>query len=162
VVLFLCVSYYFYLGCGHNGVIYRNGDYWNIGVDPNTYSGGIQRFNGEMLMIGSKENTSVEVSMESDDSGKAGITSGTAGLQQKRISGIKYSTGIQINGYMVDLAKDNPELAALILAKMQAAGKTIKYYIVKDNKLVEVTKTEYDNSTETKFIIDGQNQQVKQ
>lgn len=160
--MFLRVSYYFYLGCGHNGVIYRNGDYWNIGVDPNTYSGGIQRFNGEMLLIGSKENTSVEVSMESDDAGEAGITTGSAGLKQKRISGLKYSTGIQVNGYMVDLAKNNPELAALILTGLQQAGQTIKYYIVRDNKLVEVTQTEYDNSTETKFIIDGQNQQIKQ
>lgn len=160
--MFLFVLYYFYFGCGHNGVIYRNGDYWNIGVDPNAQTAGIQRFNGEMLMIGSKENTNVEVNMESNDQGNAAISKGSAGLEQKRISGIKYSTGIQINGYMVDLAKANPELAALILAKMQAAGQTIKYYIVRDNKLVEVTKTEYDNSTETKFIIDGQNQQVKQ
>ena len=143
-----CICLMFLVGCGHNGFVYQNADVWNIGYNQNTQQIGIQRFNGELLTGGSRENTTISAELSKEKKKKNGYRSG-------RINNIKYSTGIQINGYTVDLAKANPDFAAKVLAEMQKAGKTTKYFLIKDNKLLEVTKEEF-NAEKT----DGENQTV--
>ena len=93
-----CICLMFLVGCGHNGFVYQNADVWNIGYNQNTQQIGIQRFNGELLSGGSRENTTISAELSKEADEKNGYRSG-------RINNIKYSTGIQINGYTVDLAK---------------------------------------------------------
>lgn len=149
-----CICLMFLVGCGHNGFVYQNADVWNVGYNSNTQQIGIQRFNGELLSGGSRENTSIEAELSKDaDAQKTGYKAG-------RVNSIKYSTGIQINGYTVDLAKANPEFAAKVLAEMKNAGKNTKYYLIKDKKLLEVTKEEFDKEKTSKMKVDGANQTV--
>ena len=61
----------------------------------------------------------------------------TAGIDK-----IKYTIGPQITGYLVDLAKENPELATKYITE-QLKNNT-KYYKVSDHKLYEISKEEYD------------------
>lgn len=148
-----CVCLMFLVGCGHNGFVYQNADVWNIGYNQNTQQIGIQRFNGELLSGGSRENTTISAELSKEADEKNGYRSG-------RINNIKYSTGIQINGYTVDLAKANPDFAVKVLAEMQKAGRTTKYFLIKDNKLLEVTKEEFNAEKSEKLKIDGENQTV--
>lgn len=148
-----CICLMFLVGCGHNGFVYQNADVWNIGYNQNTQQIGIQRFNGELLSGGSRENTTISAELSKEADEKNGYRSG-------RINNIKYSTGIQINGYTVDLAKANPDFAVKVLAEMQKAGRTTKYFLIKDNKLLEVTKEEFNAEKSEKLKIDGENQTV--
>lgn len=148
-----CICLMFLVGCGHNGFVYQNADVWNIGYNQNTQQIGIQRFNGELLTGGSRENTTISAELSKEADEKNGYRSG-------RINNIKYSTGIQINGYTVDLAKANPDFAVKVLAEMQKAGRTTKYFLIKDNKLLEVTKEEFNAEKSEKLKIDGENQTV--
>lgn len=148
----ICLSI-FLVGCGHNGFIYQNADVWNFGYNQQTQQIGLQRFNGELLTGGSRENTSIEASLTDESDIKPGFKRG-------RIKSIKYSTGIQINGYTVDLAKANPEIAAKLLQEMQNSGKTTKYFLIKDNKLIEVSKDEYEKETSSKAELNGKDQTI--
>ena len=145
------------VGYGHNGAAYIKGKMVNFSYNPQTNAVGVQWMDGESVMVGSKENTTLDVEMKDT----SGVQSGTdSGLTNGTISKIKYSTGIQINGYMVDLAEANPEFALEVLKAMQESGKETKYFVVKDGKLAEVTKEEYDKTTDKKCIIDGKMQTV--
>ena len=148
-----CICLMFLVGCGHNGFVYQNADVWNVGYNSNTQQIDIQRFNGELLSGGSRENTTISAELSKEADAKNGYRSG-------RINNIKYSTGIQINGYTVDLAKANPDFAAKVLVEMKNAGKNTKYYLIKDKKLLEVTKEEFDKEKSSKMKIDGANQTV--
>lgn len=158
--MFLCLSFCFLgilTGCGHNGFAYVNGKVFNLGYNTQTNAVGIQYYDAEVLSGGSRENTNITAELNRDTN----ISTNTdKALIAGRINKITYSTGIQINGYTVDLAETNPELAAEFLKKMKTAGKNTKYYLIKDNKLIEVDKTTYDNSNELKTKIDGLNQEV--
>ena len=152
IVCSMCLL--FLVGCGHNGFVYQNADVWNVGYNSNTQQIGIQRFNGELLSSGSRENTSIEAELSKDaDAQQTGYKAG-------RVNSIKYSTGIQINGYTVDLAKANPDFAAKVLVEMKNAGKNTKYYLIKDKKLLEVTKEDFDKEKSSKIKIDGENQTI--
>lgn len=135
-------------GCGHNAMIYTSGTFINLGYDPQLQKVGIQFMNGEMVGVGTKENTNIEVDLMQ----KTGVN-GTS-ISDNRISKIKYSTGIQINGYVVDMVENNPELGKALILEMLNAGKVTKYYTVKDKKLIETTKDDYV------IKIDGNNQSV--
>jgi hypothetical protein len=127
-------------GCGHNGLIYTKGDLFNIGYTPQTQTGGIQWLSGESVSIGNRENTSLDIYM-SDNSGAEMNTGSSA--KKGNIARIRYSTGIQINGYTTKLAESNPDFAAKLLAEMYKEGQVTRYYLVKNNNLVEVTQEEY-------------------
>lgn len=130
-LLVISFSLMFFIGCGHNGFVYQNADVWNIGYNQNTQQIGIQRFNGELLTAGSRENTSIiaEFYKESDDENSEFNT------RNSRIKTIKFSTGIQINGYTVALANSNPEFAVQFLNELRKIGKNTRYFVVKNNKL---------------------------
>ena len=131
LLLAISFSFTFFIGCGHNGFVYQNADVWNIGYNQNTQQIGIQRFNGELLTAGSRENTSIiaEFYKQSDDENSEFNT------RNSRIKTIKFSTGIQINGYTVALANSNPEFAVQFLKELRKIGKNTRYFVVKNNKL---------------------------
>lgn len=153
LVLIICIASICILsGCGHNGLVYFNGRSFNIGFNPKTYEGGIQYSQGQSLIVGSKENTSVEV--QTGVNANLGVGSANGSADTGKISKIKYSTGIQINGYVVDLAEANPKFAAELLTAMRNAGKQTKYYAIKNNKLVEISEEEYNKTSTNAIKID--------
>ncbi len=126
-------------GCSHNALVYHNGIYTNIGLSPKTYDIGVQYFDGEFISVGSRENSSVEITYKKD---KNTLDFENAKSEKAGIEKIKYTIGPQITGYLVDLAKENPELATKYITE-QLKNNT-KYYKILNNKLVEVSKEEYD------------------
>lgn len=153
LVLTICMASIFVLtGCGHNGLAYFNGRSFNIGFNPKTYEGGIQYTQGESLLVGSKENTTVQVQTGVD--ANMGVNTASGNADTGKISKIKYSTGIQINGYVVDLAEANPKFAAELINEMKIVGKQTKYYSIKNNKLVEISAEEYNKATSSVVKID--------
>lgn len=77
-----------------------------------------------------------------------------------RINKITYSTGIQINEYTIELVKANPILGLELLKKIKETGQQIKYFIIKNNKLIEVDKFTYENYNNVKIQINGENQRI--
>ena len=78
-------------------------------------------------------------------------------ISVNRIKKVKYSTGIQINGYMVELAEASPDFAAKVIQLMKENGKVKKFYVIEDGKLKEITEQEYNNSEKDVIKIDGEN-----
>lgn len=102
VLVLLCVVTLLIAGCGHSGNFTASGKVLQIG----TPEFGMTYVNGLMTVTGSRENTESVVEFNDDD----GITGGpTADL--KSIRTIRYKTGVQLNGYAVDLAKKCPDAA---------------------------------------------------
>ncbi len=152
----ICV---FMVGCSHNGFAYYNGKVFNIGYNSQTNQVGIQYADGEGIVAGVRENTSIEVQTTNNNNLGGKATDATAEVGS--ISTIKLSTGVQMSGYVVDLANANDELAKDIINNMYKTGQTVKYYIIKDNKVYEVSKEIYDTETQyDKLMIDGINNNV--
>lgn len=156
-ILTLFFSVMFFAGCGHNGFIYQNADVWNVGYNQNTQQIGIQRFNGELLTAGSRENTAITADFYEETSNN----NNDFNTRNSRIKTIKFSTGIQINGYTVALANSNPEFAVQFLNELRKIGKNTRYFAVKDNKLFEIDEEEYEKESLEKIKIDGENQLVE-
>ena len=140
-IIFATILCFFIAGCSHNGIVYYNGTYTNVGFSPKTYDVGIQYYDGESISVGSRENTLVEIDYKKDNTD---VNLKDKNLTISRISKVKYSVGAQITGYLVDLAKENPELATKYISEQMEQN--TKYYIIVDNKLVEVSKKKYENT----------------
>lgn len=136
ILLFICLML---AGCSHNALVYHNGIYTNIGFSPKTYDIGVQYFSGELVSVGSRENSSVEITYKKD---KNTLDFKNAKSETAGIDKIKYTVGVQITGYLVDLVKENPELAAKYLE--EHLKNNTKYYKVSDYKLYKISKEEYD------------------
>lgn len=99
ILTIACVCVLFLAGCGHSGNFTASGKVLQLG----TPEFGMTYVNGLMTVIGSRGNTESVVEFNDDD----GITGGpTADLKSVRT--IRYKTGIQLDGYAVDLAKKCP------------------------------------------------------
>lgn len=100
ILTILAAATLFVAGCGHSGNFTASGKVLQLG----TPEFGMTYVNGLMTVTGSRENTESVVEFNDDD----GITGGpTADLKSVRT--IRYKTGIQLNGYAVDLAKKCPD-----------------------------------------------------
>jgi len=142
-------------GCGHNGLAYTNGTAINLGYTPQTEAVGIQWMSGEAVMIGNRENTTLEMQMSDNSTVGAGVTN-SVGLG--KITKIKYTVGMQINGYTADVLSANPELAKNVIEALRAKPQTIGYYKIVDGELVEITKSEYEKDPSGKLMLDSENQ----
>lgn len=151
--IMMALIMFFAFGCGHNGMVYLNGVSAQLGYNPETNQIGAGYFNGETLLVGSKENTNVEFELDQTD----GVDADGKTISVNRIKKVKYSTGIQINGYMVELAEASPDFAAKVIQLMKENGKVKKFYVIEDGKLKEITEQEYNNSEKDVIKIDGEN-----
>lgn len=139
VMVLACVSTLFLAGCGHSGNFTASGKVLQIG----TPEFGMTYVNGLMTVTGSRENTESVVEFNDDD----GITGGpTADL--KSIRTIRYKTGVQLNGYAVDLAKKCPE-AAIEYVKLMPNLNTPANW---DAKETVVKKQSGEKSTSDNYI----------
>lgn len=99
ILTIICAAVLLLAGCGHSGNFTASGKVLQLG----TPEFGMTYVNGLMTVTGSRENTESVVEFNDDD----GITAApTADLKSVRT--IRYKTGIQLNGYAVDLAKKCP------------------------------------------------------
>ena len=58
------------------------------------------------------------------------------------------------------MVKANPSLGLELLKKIKETGQQIKYFIIKNNQLIEVDKFTYENFNNVKIQINGKNQRI--
>ena len=102
------------------------GKYFNIGVGDY----GVTFANGLVVLKAVRENT--ESVIETNDGDKFGNPEAVT----KGIRSIRFRTGSQISGYMVDLAKKSPEAALEYVKTMPALNKV--YWDSKQDKAIDI------------------------
>ena len=102
VVIILCLC----CGCGHNTGALTLGTRVNLGIDPENATANISYVDGLNVIDLSRENSGWVIETDS----QIGIKANSDGTV-KGVRSIRRSIGPQITGYLVDLAKNNPELA---------------------------------------------------
>ena len=98
-------------GCSHNPALFTMGKRTNIGFDPASASANISWTDGLNIIDVPRENSSFSVEIDESTGVKYDPATGTI----KGIKKITRKTGVQVTGYLVELAKSNPELAAVYL-----------------------------------------------
>lgn len=101
------------VSCGHNTGSFLLGDRTNIGIDPQNMTANISHESGMHVMDISRENSSWRIYTDS----KINVDSTTGEVTGIRM--IEREVGPQITGYLVDLAKENPELAKIYLESLK-------------------------------------------
>jgi len=97
--------------CSHNAGGFTVGTRAQIGIDPENMTANISYVDGLNVIDVSRENSEWELEIDSEN----GVTVDKKTGNIKGIKRIKRKVGPQVTGYLVDLAKQNPELAALYL-----------------------------------------------
>lgn len=112
--LFLC-------GCAHNsgGLFYGEEAY--MGFKPENMSASISYRDGLAVADVSRENSAWDITVDSDTGLSLDKTTGSV----KGIKRIKREVGPQITGYLVDLAKADPESARNYLKATEAYWKAV-------------------------------------
>ncbi len=94
-------------GCSHNVGGFTIGTRTQAGIDPQNMTANISHTDGLNVIDVSRENSEWEI--EIDD--ETGVTVDKKTGNIKGIKKIRRKVGPQVTGYLVDLAKQNPELA---------------------------------------------------
>ena len=102
-------------GCGHNTDILTWGTKIHVGVDPQNITAAVTYSDGLNVSDVSRENSGWIIEVDS----KVGLTQGDDG-SIKGVKTIRRFVGPQMNGYLVDLAKTDPELARAYVDAMKA------------------------------------------
>ena len=113
----LVVALVLLAGCSHNTGAFTVGTRVNLGIDPQNVTANVSYTDGLNVVDVSRENSSWDLEIDSDNGVK--IESSTGNIQG--IKRIRRDVGPQITGYLVDLSKSNPALAASYV-------EAVKYY----------------------------------
>jgi len=98
-------------GCSHNPAIFTMGKRTNIGFDPASMSANISWTDGLNIIDIPRENSSFSIEVDEAMGLKFDpVTNTIQGVKK-----ITRRTGVQVSGYLVELAESNPELAAKYL-----------------------------------------------
>lgn len=100
-----------FAGCSHNPALFTMGKRTNIGFDPASASANISWTDGLNIIDVPRENSSFSVEIDENTGVKYDPATGTI----KGVKKITRKTGVQVTGYLVELAKSNPELAKMYL-----------------------------------------------
>ena len=111
-ILLLC-------GCSHNVGGFTIGTRTQAGIDPQNMTANISHTDGLNVIDVSRENSEWEIEID-DESGMT-VDKKTGNI--KGIKKIRRKVGPQVTGYLVDLAKQNPELAKQYLLGIKDSGK---------------------------------------
>ncbi len=106
-------------GCSHNVGGFTIGTRTQAGIDPQNMTANISHTDGLNVIDVSRENSEWEI--EIDD--ESGVTVDKKTGNIKGIKKIRRKVGPQVTGYLVDLAKQNPELAKQYLSGFKDSGK---------------------------------------
>jgi hypothetical protein len=109
VALALCAA-----GCGHNTGAFTIGTRVNFGLDPANATANVSYTDGLNVLDVSRENSEWELEIDAD----TGLSVDSKTGNVKGVKRIKRKIGIQITGYLVELAKENPDLAKLYIERM--------------------------------------------
>lgn len=102
-------------GCGHNTETFHIGTRFNAGLDPQNATANISYTDGLNVVDVSRENSSWDVEVDADGGVSVDTKSGTI----KGVKRIKREVGPQITGYLVDLAKKDPEMAKMYIEALK-------------------------------------------
>ena len=102
-------------GCGHNTGVLTLGTRAHIGIDPQNITADISYNDGLNISEVARENSTWIVEIDAVN----GVTVSKDG-SIKGIKRVRRSIGPQMNGYLVDLAKADPELARIYAAAIKA------------------------------------------
>lgn len=106
-------------GCSHNVGGFTIGTRTQAGIDPQNMTANISHTDGLNVIDVSRENSEWEIEID-DESGVA-VDKKTGNI--KGIKKIRRKVGPQVTGYLVDLAKQNPELAKQYLLGIKDSDK---------------------------------------
>ena len=106
-------------GCSHNVGGFTIGTRTQAGIDPQNMTANISHTDGLNVIDVSRENSEWEI--EIDD--ETGVTVDKKTGNIKGIKKIRRKVGPQVTGYLVDLAKQNPELAKQYLLGIKDSDK---------------------------------------
>ena len=111
-IIFLMISMLVLIaGCSHNPAIFTMGKRTNIGFDPASMSANISWTDGLNIIDIPRENSSFSIEVDEAMGLKFDpVTNTIQGVKK-----ITRRTGVQVSGYLVELAESNPELAAKYL-----------------------------------------------
>lgn len=104
-------------GCGHNTGAFTVGTRVNLGLDPQNATANFSYTDGLNVIDVSRENSSWDLEIDAD----GGISVDASAGMIKGVKRIRRDVGPQITGYLIDLAKNDPELAKEYV-------KAIRYY----------------------------------
>lgn len=96
-------------GCGHNANFVASGKVFKIGSE----GVGLLYVNGLVAVNGTRENSESVIEAGDNDS-----LSGVPSSDAKTLRTVRFRTGPQLNGYLVKLAKENPEAANAYVKQM--------------------------------------------
>lgn len=106
-------------GCSHNVGGFTIGTRTQAGIDPQNMTANISHTDGLNVIDVSRENSEWEIEIDSESGVTVDRKTGTV----KGIKRIRRKVGPQVTGYLVDLAKQNPELAKQYLDSTKDSGK---------------------------------------
>lgn len=106
-------------GCSHNVGGFTVGTRTQAGIDPQNMTANISHTDGLNVIDVSRENSEWEIEIDSESGVTVDRKTGTV----KGIKRIKRKVGPQVTGYLVDLAKQSPELAKQYLSGGKDSGK---------------------------------------
>ena len=110
ILTILAAATLFAAGCSHNANMVGVGKVFRIGNE----SANILYVNGLISINGTRENAESTVETDDDDGNGEAMTA-------KSVRRITYRTGRQITGYLVDLAKVDPEAAKAYVENINEA-----------------------------------------
>jgi len=107
-------------GCSHNPAVFTMGKRTNVGFDPGQLSANISWTDGLNIVDVPRENSSFEIEVDEGSGLSFDPTTNTI----RGVRKITRKTGIQISGYLVELAEASPEAAAEYIRQASAINAT--------------------------------------
>lgn len=105
--------------CSHNTDMFTLGDSFNVGIDPQNFGANIHLTSGLNVMEISRQNASWSVKIDQ----KTGIIYDKETGSIRGIKQLSRTIGPQVTGYLVDFAKQNPQLAVKYFDALKAYWK---------------------------------------
>lgn len=109
ILTIIAVITLFSFGCSHNANFVASGKVFKIGTE----TAGILYVNGLTAINGTRENSESIIEAGDDDG-----LSGAPTIDAKTVRTIRFRTGPQLTGYLVDLAKKDPDAATAYVKQM--------------------------------------------
>lgn len=101
-------------GCGHNTGAFTIGTRVNFGLDPANATANVSYSDGLNVLDVSRENSGWELEIDADTGLSVDAKTGSI----KGVKRIKRKIGVQVTGYLVELAEKNPDLAKYYIERM--------------------------------------------
>ena len=146
-ILFALVAILFLSSCSHNPAVFTIGKRTNVGFDPGQMAANISWTDGLNIMDIPRENSSWEIEVADG----MGLQFDPATNTLSGVRKLSLKTGIQITGYLVDLAEKSPEAAK---AYIEQAAEIQKVDGVKlSPQLVTLPLNQSNGNTITKSLL---------